>query len=74
MAPPAPVPCPDDLGPAVEHARAWLLARIAELLDDGCLNSPALLPEVARVIATTTEAVRDYEKLVERLRPQMGRG
>ena len=55
--------CPDELRPAVEHARAWLLARIAELLDDGCLNSPALLPEVARVIATTTETVAVYKQL-----------
>jgi len=59
--------CPDELRPAVEHAREWLLAKVGDLLDTECVISPALLPDVARFIASATEAVRDYERLVQRL-------
>ena len=60
-------PCPNELRPAVEHARAWLLTRVADVLDaEGPIN-PTLLPELARFIATTNEALRDYERLVQRL-------
>jgi hypothetical protein len=62
-------PYPDELRPAVEHARAWLIARVEDLLDNEWGISPTLLPDVARFIATATEAVRNYERLVERLRP-----
>jgi hypothetical protein len=70
MAPPAPnSPSPDELGPAVEHARDWLLARVVDLLDNGCEVHPTLLPEVARFITTATETLRHYERLAARLSP-----